>query len=1608
VIVSSNKEQPMPAEPRSLKDLFLDALAVPPADRAAWLDAACEGDAEKRRHLDLMLAAHDSPHSLIDHLAPGATATAAFGPHEQPKPVEPEKAGTVVGPYKLIEQIGEGGMGTVWMAQQTEPVKRRVALKLIKAGMDSKQVLARFEAERQALALMDHPNIAKVHDAGTAADGRPYFVMELVKGVPITQFCDQHRLTPRQRLELFVPVCQAIQHAHHKGVIHRDLKPSNVLVAMYDDKPVPKVIDFGVAKAAGLQLTEQTLNTGFGAVVGTVEYMSPEQASFNQVDVDTRSDIYSLGVLLYELLTGTPPFQRKELEKAGMLEMLRVIREQEPSKPSTKLSTAEGLPSLAANRGTEPAKLTRLVRGELDWIVMKALEKDRRRRYETANGFAQDLERYLRDEPVLACPPSAWYRLRKFTRRKKAFLTAGTLVLLALVLGAVLSTWQAIVATAAEKLADERLISERNTRNALDSARGEQDQQRTRTNRELGQALAEVAGLREKVRTARAGDREPWSQLRAALRRAEALAGSELADSDLVGQVQTLVAEVKREEKDQRMRARLEEIHLSPRKMSRGMYSGQPDERIRAAYEAAFRDYDLRFSELGVEEAARRIAASSIRDWLVAALDDMTGLLFFSDQLRQLLEVARRVDNDPWRRQYFDARIRNDYQALQRLAGQPEALAQPSAIICRLGESIQWTESGLPFLREAQRRYPADPWINNALANVLYGMAWTAYPQQIHYAEEAVGFRRAALAVLPRSLGLHEALCQDLALSGHHEEAVADFPQVLQAAQAESGTYLVDHSKFDSSMAGSAYSRVFTRALWGGEVLVNRDLDRTIAVCRDLDRTIAACRQAVLQDPNAAWARNALADTLQMKGELDAAITAYRKAIELDPRFLTAHQSLIGALLRSGDPDAAQVAHRRFGGFLTPDKNRNIRTDWGFSLQLGQIGREFEKKGDLEKAIRCGGGSRNDLVNANVELGRGRRDPDNLSCYRKAIEIDTQMDLWSLGGSTLGLMGSQPAPGPLLAATALFPGRTTQSAVPSYCLAEALRSRGDLDGAIAAYRRAIDIQPRAYDAYVGWAEALRARGDSDGADALQWKAVELNPVGSYLRLGSILDIKGDTKGAIDAYSRAIKHDPKRPESWLSRAGVYGGLRQWKEAIADASKAIELDPSNADSWLTRGKYYQARGEHAKALDDYSRAVELAPKRGEVWLTRGNAYHALGQNENALADLSRAIELEPKSAEAWPSRGEVYRSLGQKDKASADYIRLGSILHSKGDSQGALDAYSRASDLDPNNAWVWCERSVIYYNLGQWHNALANCSRVIELDRNNASAWTNRGLVYMKLNEWHNALDDCNKAIEVAPNYAEARACRGDVYRSLGQKDNAIADYSKAIELSKKMWQCWLARGATYADKGDDFNAILDYSEYLKLLAEYSKGAGSSDYSTAPNLGQAWYLRASAYVRLKRFREGLADFEKILEVLGPKTGPLVYNDMAWLLATCPEVEIRDPKRAVELAKKAVDMAPKAWAYWNTLGAAHYRCGEHKAAIEALHKSMELRQGGDPFDWLFLAMAHHKLGDRDEARKWYDRSVQWLEKNGQALEKNPRQAEALRRFREEAEQVLELNKK
>jgi serine/threonine protein kinase/Flp pilus assembly protein TadD len=772
--------------------------------------------------------------------------------------------GALIGSYKLIEQIGEGGMGTVWMAQQTEPVKRLVAIKLIKAGMDSRQVIARFEAERQALALMDHTNIARVLEAGTTDAGRPYFVMDLVKGVPITRYCDEHHLTPRQRLGLFIPVCQAVQHAHQKGIIHRDLKPSNVLVALYDGKPVPKVIDFGVAKAAGQSLTEKTLVTGFGNLVGTLEYMSPEQAEINQLDIDTRSDIYSLGVLLYELLTGTTPFTKKDLEKAGMVEMLRVIREQEPSKPSTKLSTAGGLPTLAANRGMEPAKLTRLVRGELDWIVMKALEKERSRRYETANGLAADAQRYLNDEPVQACPPSTLYRMRKFARRNKGGLAGAALVLFLLVLLGSGVGWT---------------VHDRSAREA-------------ETARQHAERQAKLAGQVESIvaEVDRLAREQKWPESLAAARRAEAAVAGGEPDGETAQRVRMLL-------KDLQLINRLEQIRMEKAADSSWKQTDRE-------YARAFRDYGVDVEEWAVESSVERLKARpALAIPLAAALDDWASLRpgipeAEASGWKRLVAVARGIDPEPmrdrlrstWGRPALEARTE-----LRRLAESIDIRAHHPATLESLAHTLQRVElpdSAIRILREAQAVYPGDYWLNSALASAL--------SQQKDF-EGAIRFFTVAASLRPHTFWDNHKISFLLLQYGKFDEAGAVYRRNIGTEPKRSGPSIHlagaprGRGKLDEAILvlnkaieldPTNSSNYFHLAL---ALRAQEKLDQANAA---FDKAIELYRKAIELNPRSADAWFLLGNGLRVREKWEEAIAAFRKAIDIDPKLSLAHDSL--------------------------------------------------------------------------------------------------------------------------------------------------------------------------------------------------------------------------------------------------------------------------------------------------------------------------------------------------------------------------------------------------------------------------------------------------------------------------------------------------------------------------------------------------------------------------------------------------------------------------------------------------------------------------------------------------------------------------------------------
>lgn len=482
----------MAIPPNLLKSIFLNALELPSgSEREAYLDAQCGQDAALRREVEELLSHHKQMGDFLEATAVGVGASAEPGQLVG-------QSGQTIGRYRLLQVIGEGGVGVVYLAQQAEPVCRKVALKILKPGMDSREITARFESERQALALMDHPNIARVFDAGTTNSGRPYFVMELVEGISLTDYCDQNDLSIRSRLELFVQVCQAVQHAHQKGIIHRDLKPSNILVTQCDGRPVPKIIDFGIAKAIGAKPSGQDTLTRVGQFLGTPLYMSPEQAALGGMDVDTRSDIYSLGVVLYELLTGCTPIEPARLQGLSYDDIRRLICQEDAPRPSVRIASLGATAgTVAAHRRTDPSALVRLLRHELDWVVMRCLEKDPNRRYPTANGLARDIQRYLADEPVQACPPSAGYRLRKFARRNRGALMTLASVVATLIVGSIVSIWQAIRATKAEQVAQQRLAAEIHARGAAELAWAAEARQRLAA--QMAQKVAEEARRTEEA-----------------------------------------------------------------------------------------------------------------------------------------------------------------------------------------------------------------------------------------------------------------------------------------------------------------------------------------------------------------------------------------------------------------------------------------------------------------------------------------------------------------------------------------------------------------------------------------------------------------------------------------------------------------------------------------------------------------------------------------------------------------------------------------------------------------------------------------------------------------------------------------------------------------------------------------------------------------------------------------------------------------------------------------------------------------------------------------------------------------------------------------------------
>jgi eukaryotic-like serine/threonine-protein kinase len=1422
--------------------LFTEALAREPALRSAYLDQACGNDVELRRRIELLLRLHEGTGGFLEQPAAAEVGLTL----EQPPP---ERPGMQIGPYKLLQVIGEGGMGVVYMAEQRQPVERRVALKIIKPGMDSQQVIARFEAERQALALMDHPNIAKVLDAGTTDSDRPYFVMELVKGQPITQYCDEHHLTPRQRLELLLPVCQAIQHAHQKGIIHRDIKPTNVLVALYDGVPVPKVIDFGVAKATGPKLTEKTMFTGFGQLVGTLEYMSPEQAQLNQLDVDTRSDIYSLGVLLYELLTGTTPFDRKRLQTAAFDEMLRIIREEEPPKPSTKLSSSSTLPAIAASRGMEPSGLPKAVRGELDWIVMKALEKDRARRYEAASGLARDIERYLRDEPVQACPPSAMYRLTKFVRRNKGAIafTAVVTILLLVALGGIVG---GVGWALRDRAAVRQQIAMDDERRAL----------KFRT--EISAALDDGAQFFKQ-------DRLPDAM--AAVRRAEGLLASAGGDDELsrrAGQWRANLAMV----------VRLEDIRLARAAENKEDidWAGADE-----AYRQAFKDYGLDVEALPPADAIKRLRASPISGRLVAALDDwfVTKRHARVAGWEEMLGLVQQVDTDGWRNRFREAFRTQQLTTLEALARDEKLLTQPPATVYLL--SLVLEESGkqslaIEILLAAQKRHPGDFWINFNLGNLL--ASYNTTPIQ---AADGVGYLRVALGQRPESPMVHLVIGFALWRQNKPAEAEAAFRSALKLK--------------------SDYARAHLNL---GVVLGEQG---------KTEEGIAEYREAIRLAPNYGKAHMNVAYALEKKGELDEAEAEIREAVRCLPRDPAAHMRFARFLQKRNKPEAVQQCLRNYLRVVPDDRSAarmqfDVCDRLGLSLQkqkkLPEAASAFqEAKVSLQNALRgkpLDAQDANLLAGVNLHLGSSLKEQGRWPEAIAALEDNYRLKPETLPTELVKILANCPAPeyrNPQRAVELArkFVELTSRSPWSLQLLGWSEYRAGHWQASIEALEESCKLQRNNQGDPFQWYFIAMAHWQSGHQEeARKWYHRSVRWMESYnLNNEEILAFHAEAAGV-------LRISLPSEELWaaLRTAQEHFQVGKWTEAEEAYRRALALEPSTAAAHQRLGEVLEKQNRQKEAEAAFREAIRLAPDefaflqflglrltRQRRWteaepLCRemvrlqpdnpmthqflGDSLNAQKRFAEAEAAFREAIRLRPNDAGHQYSFGTALRAQGKDDEAKAAFReairlepdRLSSYysLNDPAEWQKLVDRSAKATQAAPSDAAAWARHGSALVESRRWQEAVDVLNRAIELEtQGSTNLWQLRGRAFAGLKEWERAVSDFDRAIERNPQDMASFQNRGIAYRELKQFDKALADGTRLIELQPDMAYTWAHRGLTYLDAQQWQSAVDDLTRTLEL-----------DPDSYPYW---WQLRGRAYAGLKQWERAIEDLTKATE-LGPR--------------------------------------------------------------------------------------------------------------------------------------------
>jgi serine/threonine protein kinase/tetratricopeptide (TPR) repeat protein len=1412
--------------PNQAKTIFLNALEIAAgSERDAYVNAQCGNDPAVREEVEGLLRHHAAHGSFLE------------APVERPLTVDHapalERPGVVIGSYKLMEQIGEGGMGLVFVAEQQQPVRRKVALKVIKPGMDTRQVIARFEAERQALALMDHPNIAKVLDGGETASGRPYFVMELVKGVPITDFCDQNHVPIRQRLELFIHVCQAVQHAHQKGIIHRDIKPSNVMIVSHDGTPVPKIIDFGVAKAIGQQLTDKTLYTQLAQLIGTPLYMSPEQAGHSGLDIDTRTDIYALGVLLYELLTGTTPFAKERLHQVAYDQMLRIIRDEEPPKPSTRIVTlgkstphapaaksGQGnapttIETIATQRKIDPQQLSRLLRRELDWIVMKCLEKDRNRRYETANGLAMDLRRYLHDEPVQACPPSAAYRFRKLLRRNKvlfATLTTVTATLLVASAAVTWKWWEAETARQQEQAAKEE-ATEKEKQAKEDRDRALRAELLARL-REAEALIGQAHGIRLSGRPGRRFD------ALAALSKAATI-GRELGKPAswfdwLRNEAIAALA--------------LPDLHITKE------FGSFPPGSVWVDVSDDFELYAVTTDKGSC--TIRRVADDTLVAHL-AELGEPAHVQFGSGRT-----LALRGGGDAMRFQLWDLSGDMPAQRFKEKRGITNGTFHPKGHLVALAHSdgpisVYDVTTGtllhsLPAKEVVQHLallfHPTMPF----LATTSY---WSRNVWVYDLRTEAV----VASAATPRR-NAYGAWSPD--------------GRTLTVPPGDAGKIL--QYAFDPESPALRPLRALDSTQSGAEIYYNQTGDRFVDYGwgRKVHLFDAASGQVLF------WT-NALPPEAGFRLRFDRTgqrLAAARVGDRSDRIGIwsVADAREYRALRHTGAPEGtwAELAIHPRGRLAATTLLNTVAL---FDLDSGRELAQLPTGPDV--CALCFDGTGNLLINARAGFYRWPVRPDRASPGRLLVGPPDRLP-FQVGN------------------------RSISASKDGHVIAQSMWNGYDMPGG-------------------GWILHPKFAAAQQVLPGTSTTTCSVSPDGRWVVFNA------------PQHSLTVYESASAQRAWQLRdrqdiVGRFSPDGQWLVTDADGGQLFAAGTWKPGPRLGPGTPWDMTARDARDLGSPQLAV-LGLTNGIYRLVEVSTGRELARLEDPdrnggpaafTPDGTKLVVTAKDSLRVWDLR----RIRAELAKLELDW---------------EAPAYPPAVPADPKEMHV-------------------------QVDLGDLVAGEKYNLILAFL-----------------PLHAEAYFQRGMVHLRLYRTQQAISDFTMALTLKADHAGAYYQRALLHARQRRATQAIADFARSTAL------GAGN---------------RAAFGVR-----------ERGWNTAGD------HNSLAWVLATHADPKLRDPVGAMAMAKIAVELSPKVGTYWNTLGAAQYRAGDWKGAIAALNKSMELDNGGSADDFFFLAMACERLGQKEHAQKWYKQAAQWVEKNGQTLAKDPPHVEELRRFSDEAAEVL-----